>query len=240
MLTLTPPAPETWRTWYGMVDGSMDGLRIATGESRPWIVRIPRVPSAPLTPGPMPAPAPLLSHGGRPDELVAEILVLVTLVVAWVGIARVRGKGFAWMPKTLGWGLVGSAPVLLVVALLLPTVIMREPTPAANRPSSTATILITAPSEGQRVSTATLDVATRVSGATIVEGSATEATPDTGHVHIYVDDQLMSMAYAPEQEIAIDWLGPGRHVVRVEFVAADHAPFDPPIEASVTFVKLTG
>ena len=188
----------------------------------------------------MPRRSPLLAHGGRPDELVAELILLLAIVLAWVGIARVRGKGFAWMPRALGWLLVGLGPALLVVAALVPTVFMRTPSPTTNRPSSTATLLITAPSEGQRVSTATLDVATRVSGATIVEGSATEVTPDTGHVHIYVDDQLMSMAYAPEQEIAIDWLGPGRHVVRVEFVAADHAPFDPPIEASVTFVKLTG
>jgi hypothetical protein len=183
---------------------------------------------------------PILAHGGRPDELVAEILLLLALVVAWVGIARVRGKGFARMPRTFGWLLVGVASALLVVAALVPTVIMRETTPVANRPSSPATLRITEPSEGQRVSTATLDVATRITGATIVDGSATEVTSDTGHVHVYVDDRLMSMAYAPEQEIAIDWLGPGPHVVRVEFVAADHAPFDPPVEASVTFVKLTG
>ena len=188
----------------------------------------------------MPATAPLFAHGGRPDELIAEILILVTLVVAWVGIARVRGKGVAKMPKVLGWVLVGLAPALLVIAILVPTVIMRVPAPAANRPSSAAVLRIAEPLEGQRVSTATLDVVTRITGATVVGSSATEVTPDTGHVHIYVDDRLMSMSYAPEQEIAIDWLGPGRHVVRAEFVAADHAPFDPPVEASVTFVKLTG
>ena len=188
----------------------------------------------------MPATAPLLAHGGRPDELVAEILILVAIVVAWVGVARVRGKGFSRMPMTVGWMLVGLAPVLLATAVLVPTVIWREPAPSADRPSSTAVLRISEPSEGQRVSTATLDVVTQITGATVVDGSATEVTPDTGHVHVYLDDQLMSMAYAPEQEIGIDWLGPGPHVVRVEFVAADHAPFDPPVEASVTFVKLTG
>ena len=193
-----------------------------------------------VDPHPMLPTMPILAHGGRPDELVAEILLLVAVVVAWAGIARVRGKGFGGMPMALGWLLVGLASTLLVVAVLVPTVIMREPAPTANRPSSTATILITAPSAVQRVSTATLDVVTQITGATVVDGSATEVTPDTGHVHVYLDDQLMSMAYAPEQEIGIDWLGPGPHVVRVEFVAADHAPFDPPVEESVTFVKLTG
>jgi hypothetical protein len=188
----------------------------------------------------MPAIPTPLAHGGRPDELVAEVLVLAALVTGWIGLFRVRGRGFAGLPIAAGWLFVGVAPVLLATAILVPTVIWRQPSPAAARPSSTATLRILEPVEGQRVSTATLDVVTEVTGATVVEGSATEVTPDTGHVHIYVDDQLMSMAYAPSQEIAIDWLGPGPHVVRVEFVATDHAPFDPPVEASVTFVKLTG
>jgi uncharacterized membrane protein len=181
----------------------------------------------------------MLAHGGRPDELVAEILVLATFVTGWIGLSRVRGRRFAGLPIAAGWLLVGIAPVLLATAILVPTVIWRQPT-LANRPSSTATLRILEPVEGQRVSTATLDIVTQITGATVVEGSATDVTPDTGHVHIYVDDQLMSMAYAPSQEIAIDWLGPGPHVVRVEFVATDHAPFDPPVEASVAFVKLTG
>jgi len=188
----------------------------------------------------MPAIPRLIAHGGRPDELVAQILVLATIVVGWVGIARVRGKRFAWMPRAGGWLLVGLAPVLLAFAILVPTVIWRTPAPTVDRPASTAVVSIAEPAEGQQVSTATMGVVTEISGATVVDGSATEVTPDTGHVHVYLDDRLMSMAYAPEQEIAIDWLSPGPHVLRVEFVAADHGAFEPPVETSVTFVKLTG
>jgi uncharacterized membrane protein len=188
----------------------------------------------------MPAIPRLIAHGGRPDELVAQILVLATIVVGWVGIVRVRGQRFARMPRAAGWLLVGLAAVLLTFAILVPTVIWRTPAPAVDRPESTAVVRIAAPVEGQRVSTATLGVVTEIRGATVVDGSATEVTPDTGHVHVYLDDRLMSMAYAPEQEIAIDWLSPGPHVLRVEFVAADHGAFEPPVETSVTFVKLTG
>ena len=182
----------------------------------------------------------MLAHGGAPDELVAEILVLASIVVAWVGIARVRGKGFAWMPKGMGWGVVALAPGLLISAVILPGIIWPNLEPAADRPSSTATLTILAPVEGLRVSGPLLDVVTELTGARIVDDSTTAVAPDTGHVHVFVDDQLLSMAYAPEQEIPIDFLGPGPHVLRVEFVAADHAAFDPPVEESVTFVKLTG
>jgi hypothetical protein len=183
---------------------------------------------------------PVQAHGGAPDELVAEILVLATIAIAWVGIARIRGKGFAWMPRGAGWALVILTPILLVTAVLLPTVIWPEHEPASERPTSTATLTIIQPTDGLRVSGPLLDVVTELSGARIVDDSATEVAPDTGHVHVFIDDQLMSMSYAPEQQIPIDSLGPGPHVLRVEFVAADHAAFDPPVEEQVTFVKLTG
>jgi len=182
----------------------------------------------------------VLAHGGRPDELVAELAILLALVVGWVGAARLRGRGFGWMPRWAGWGLLGTGVGLAVLGVLVPTVIWRAPgAPSADRPSSTAELRILAPVEGQQVSGQFLDVVTELTGATVVEASVTEVTPDTGHVHVYVDDQLMSMAYAPEQQIPIDFLERGPHVVRVEFVAADHGAFDPPVAESVTFVKTT-
>ena len=183
---------------------------------------------------------PVLAHGGRPDELVAEILLLAAVVVGWLGAARLRGKGFGWMSRGAAWSLIAGAVGLLIVAILVPTVIWRDPTPVADRPASTAVLRIATPVEDQQVSGAFLDVATVLTGATVVEAGSTEVTPDTGHVHVYVNDRLMSMAYAPEQRIPLDWLERGPHVLRVEFVAADHAAFDPPVVTSVTFVKMTG
>jgi hypothetical protein len=183
---------------------------------------------------------PVLAHGGRPDELVAEFLVLGAVVIGWVGVARLRERGFRWMPRRAGWGAVAVAGGLVVLAVLVPTVIWDDPAPAAVRPASTATLRIVAPAEGQEVSGTTLDVMTQLTGASVVDAASTGVTPDTGHVHVSIDDRLMSMAYADRQEIPIDWLERGPHVLRVEFVAADHGSFDPPVEVSVTFVKLTG
>jgi hypothetical protein len=182
---------------------------------------------------------PVLAHAGQPDELVAEFLVLGAVVLGWVGIARIRGRGFRWMPAAAGWGILAGALALLVLAVLVPTVLWTAPGAVGDRPAPTASLRIVAPVEAQEVLGTTLDVVTELTGARVVDGSITEVTPDTGHIHVYLDDRLMSMAYADEQEIPIDWLERGPHILRVEFVAADHIAFDPPVEASVTFVKLT-
>ncbi len=181
---------------------------------------------------------PVLAHAGRPDELVAEILLVLALALAWAGIGRLRGRRFPAMARSWALVLTGSALGLAALGVLLPTVIWRTPAPSAVRPSSTARIQILAPSQGQTVAGSTLRVVVRLEGARIVDAADTQVRPDTGHVHISVDDRLLSMNYAPELEIPIGELERGPHVLRVEFVAADHAPFDPPVEASVRFVKV--
>jgi hypothetical protein len=181
---------------------------------------------------------PILAHGGRPDELVAELLFLGAAVAAWVGTARLRGRAYAGLPKAAGWGLIGVAAAMVVTALLVPTVLLKAPSPSAIRPTTSAAIRIVTPIEGQRVTGSLLDVTTRLEGARVVSTSSTSVTSDTGHVHVYLDDSLMSMSYAPEEEVPIDQLEIGPHTLRIEFVAVDHGPFDPPVTAEVDFVKV--
>ena len=76
----------------------------------------------------------------------------------------------------------------------------------------------------------------RVDGATIVEGSSTDIAPDTGHLHLFVDGAIISMTSGEIQEIAVGDLDPGVHQLQAEFVAADHAPFDPRVIVTTTFV----
>jgi len=92
------------------------------------------------------------------------------------------------------------------------------------RPSSPATVAIVKPTAGEKVSGTTIHVVLQLNGATIVPATTTDITPTTGHVHLYVDNQLVSMNYGLEQDIPIS---PGSHVLKAEFVAADHAPFSP-------------
>jgi hypothetical protein len=61
-------------------------------------------------------------------------------------------------------------------------------------------------------------------------GELTSATrsddPTQGHLHVFVDDELISMPSTPTQEVE---LKPGEHTIAVEFTTADHRSFEPRI-----------
>ena len=69
--------------------------------------------------------------------------------------------------------------------------------------------------------------------ATIVQSTTTDIVPDEGHLHVILDDQLVSMTGETTQLLAN--LTPGQHLLKVEFVANDHAPFDPRVITAVAF-----
>lgn len=97
-------------------------------------------------------------------------------------------------------------------------------TSTGPRPSSPAIIAITEPTNGAQVTGTTIHVVISLTGAQIVSTTTTNIRPDQGHVHLYVDNVLVSMNYGLEQDIPVK---PGTYVLKAEFVASDHAPFDP-------------
>lgn len=97
------------------------------------------------------------------------------------------------------------------------------------RPSSLATIQILAPKQGATIVGTEVRVVLKLTGATIVTETTTTVRPDEGHIHLFVDNQTVSMNYGLEQSIAVT---PGTHVLRAELVAADHAPFSPRVMSS--------
>jgi hypothetical protein len=92
------------------------------------------------------------------------------------------------------------------------------------RPSSPASVEIVSPAASTTVQGDTLHVALRLNGGTLVPQTTTDIRPDEGHVHLYVNNVLVSMNYGLEQDIPVQ---PGSTVLKAEFVAADHAPFSP-------------
>lgn len=106
-------------------------------------------------------------------------------------------------------------------------------TPAASRPSSTAKLTIISPKNGSVVHGSTVDLRIGLDGARIVKQTSTTLTPDEGHVHVLLDGKLISMNYSLNDTIAD--VTPGQHLLQVEFVATDHAPFDPRVIAVTTF-----
>ena len=71
----------------------------------------------------------------------------------------------------------------------------------------------------------------RLDGGRIVPVTSTSVAPNEGHIHVFLDDRLLSMAGLDANLIAL----PGEHTLRAEFVASDHGPFRPPVTISVTF-----
>jgi uncharacterized protein DUF6130 len=101
------------------------------------------------------------------------------------------------------------------------------------RPSSTARLTIVSPENGAVVRGSTVDLRADLEGARIVPQTTTDITPDEGHLHVLLDDELISITEGTEQDI-LD-VQPGPHRITVEFVASDHAPFDPRVVAVVAF-----
>ena len=101
------------------------------------------------------------------------------------------------------------------------------------RPSSTATLALVSPTQGQVFTTSTVPVKVALQGATIVAVTSTDLKPNEGHLHLYLDNQIVSMNY--QAQTVLHDVSPGTHVIRVEFVATDHAPFDPRVFVQATF-----
>ena len=177
----------------------------------------------------------MLAHAGGVPEFVSTGLVGLGVVTAWIGQSRLRGRGFGSMARPVAWGLVAIAPVAFVASVVVPTRLW--PPPAAVRPRSTASIAFVTPTPGQQVSGNMLDVRMQLKGGRIVASSSTTLTPDTGHIHLFLDGAIVSMTYGTSQKVPVSDLSPGPHRLQAEYVAADHAPFNPRVTSSVVFVK---
>jgi hypothetical protein len=108
---------------------------------------------------------------------------------------------------------------------------------AADRPSSPAKLTIVSPRNGQTVSQDRPELRLDLDGAKIVNQTTTRIQGDEGHLHLHVDGRLVDMNYGLRQRLPA--LPPGQHVVQVEFVAADHVPFEPRILTQAAF-QVTG
>jgi hypothetical protein len=174
-------------------------------------------------------------------------MVFVALWVGWVGWSRLRGTGFGRLPRGAGVGLLGLATVVLIASAVVPGAVFGPtPTPAptvavspapGERPASTATLSIAAPSDGETVTGDQLEVVMELEGGRVVDAATTELTPDEGHIHVAVDGDVVSMTYGTVQVLDLRSLEPGTHVLEAEFVAADHAPFSPRVVAKAAFVS---
>jgi hypothetical protein len=94
----------------------------------------------------------------------------------------------------------------------------------SSRPSTAAKVSIVSPTADEVITGSTLHVVVSLTGATIVPDTNEDIRPDQGHVHLYLDNTLVYMQYSLTKDLPIT---PGTHVLKAEFVANDHAPFNP-------------
>ncbi|HKI29501.1 MAG TPA: DUF6130 family protein [Actinomycetota bacterium] len=102
-----------------------------------------------------------------------------------------------------------------------------------QRPTSTGKLSITEPRVGEVVNGSTVNLRVKLKDAKLVPVTTTDIVPNEGHLHVILDDRLISMTKGLEQ--AIPDVSPGPHRIQVEFVASDHAPFGPRVVAIVQF-----
>ncbi len=183
----------------------------------------------------------MLAHAGAADESFGVVLLVAGLWVGWIAVSRIRGRSFPRIPLTAAWAGVSLALILVAGAAVIPARVFPRTgataTAGGPRPASTASIAIERPAAGADVTSQDLEVVLRLDGGTIVDATSTDLAPDTGHVHLSIDGTVVSMTTGLVQSVSLRALDPGEHTLLAEFVAADHAPFDPRVTASVTFVR---
>ncbi|MFL5767264.1 MAG: hypothetical protein ACJ758_05395 [Actinomycetota bacterium] len=144
------------------------------------------------------------------------------------------------MSRGIGWVAAAACVSLLAVgcsgggdAAPTPTPTSPITTISGKRPSSPAVLKILEPKTGQVIHGTSTELKLDLKNAKVVPTTTTNIDPTHGHVHVYLDNQLVSMNFQLSQQLGN--LTPGQHFLRCEFVAADHGPFDPRVITSTTF-----
>ncbi|MGA7987342.1 MAG: hypothetical protein WCB51_02965 [Candidatus Dormiibacterota bacterium] len=107
-----------------------------------------------------------------------------------------------------------------------PTPYPTPPGGLGHRPSSPVTITLLAPTSGETVHGTSVLVRVSVTGGIVTQTTSADITPTKGHVHLYLNNQLIYMAYTLQQMVT--GLHPGvEYSMYAEFVAQDHFPFSP-------------
>jgi hypothetical protein len=102
------------------------------------------------------------------------------------------------------------------------------------RPSSPAKLAIVSPRNGATVPAVGAPLQVSLGEAKIVNITSRNIKPNEGHLHVLVDERLVTMNYQLKGKLPK--MDAGTHVVKVEFVAAAHLPFDPRVLTQAAFV----
>ena len=129
----------------------------------------------------------------------------------------------------IGLGVIAGASFM--AAAFFPVLIGARP--SLGRPSTTARLEIESPRQDEAYvgDPASIAVALRIDGGEVVPFTSLRLVPNEGHIHLYLDGNIVLMSFGTRTTLAVD---PGRHRLTAEFVAVDHQPWSPRVLATVT------
>lgn len=154
--------------------------------------------------------------GGR-TSIWLDLLAVALLALAIVVFVR-KGRPQVIMLLLLGAVIIAIGSVVVGPSpVAAPNVRLRILTPTDN-----STVAAGKP----------VDVRVDLQGGQL-STSTQQTAPNVGHLHISVDGNIVSMPGTSEATVK---LTPGRHLIVVEFVSADHQPFSPPISRSAAVI----
>lgn len=110
-------------------------------------------------------------------------------------------------------------------------------TPATlSRPASPVQITLLSPTTGQVVHGGSLHVAVSIMGGTITPVYSTHISPTVGHVHLYLNNELIYMSYTLQQDLPVN--AGATYSMYAEWVASDHFPFSPRVETPKVYFSV--
>ncbi|MFL5797866.1 MAG: hypothetical protein ACJ77A_08035 [Actinomycetota bacterium] len=175
----------------------------------------------------------MVAHAGIPGPapFIAMGLFFAGFGAAY-GAYRFYNRPSPHLRRGVAVGLGVIAFGCFVLATIFP--LLMGARPSLGRPSTVARLEIVSPHEGEvfRGDRATIRVDLRLDGGKVVPFTSLRLVPNEGHIHLYLDGSLVSMATALDAHVAAS---PGQHELRAEFVAVDHRSFRPRVWATVKF-----
>lgn len=175
---------------------------------------------------------PLTGGPASPGQIAVTVVGLVLVVLGGAGAfssaGPVQRRGLARLGKSLG---VPALLLGLVTIFVGPDLVVRINSRCSVRPSTTATLRVVSPVEGERFTSNAVPLQVDVLGGEVAPASLGRREEGKGHLQVRVDRILVTSAGNPVQVLQVP---DGRHQIVVEYVAGDFLPFCPKVSATRT------
>lgn len=130
---------------------------------------------------------------------------------------------YFFRPSQVGNARTGVVCLIVGIALVAGSIIV----PRVGQATTTATVSISEPRNGDTVDAGVVPVLVTLEGG---ELAASASATKGGHIHLFVDDQLVNMPYTLNLDVR---LKPGEHAIKVEYVDLQHLSYDPPVTDTI-------